>query len=77
MLIGTVRLRKRRRGCARNSTLSPFNMTKQDYVKSIQSQCVEVALKATQDALADKMVELDAANAKIVELEAKLAPKVE
>lgn len=52
-------------------------MTKDDYMASIRGQCVEVALKATQDALADKMVELDQANAKIMELEAKLAPKVE
>lgn len=52
-------------------------MTKNDYIASIKGQCIEVALKATQDALADKMVELDAANAKIVELEAKFtAPTV-
>lgn len=51
-------------------------MTKDDYMASIRGQCVEVALKATQDALADKLVELDAANAKIVELEDKV-PKAE
>lgn len=52
-------------------------MTKQEYLSAIKSQCVQVALDAVSDSLAQKLVELDAANAKISELEAKTGPVAE